>query len=75
MLVLLRDKRSHIAPIHIVSSFFFILFTCVTIDTTEQHRPPRNAVINIVLTEPANTVKTHDSENGADIIVSSRRRP
>lgn len=49
--------------------------TCVTIETTEQHSPPRNAVMNIVRTEPANTVNIHDNENGADIIVNKRRRP
>lgn len=51
------------------------VLTCVTIDTTEQHRPPKNAVMNMVRTEPANTVSIHDSENGADIMVSKRLRP
>lgn len=51
------------------------IITCVTIDTTEQHKPPKNAVINMVRTDPANTVNIHDNENGADIIVNKRRRP
>lgn len=40
-----------------------------------QQNPPRNAVANIVSTDLANTVNIHDSENGSDIIVKSRRRP
>lgn len=52
-----------------------MLLTCVTIDTTEQHNPPKNAVINIVRTDPANTVNIQDNEKGADIIVNNRLRP
>lgn len=40
-----------------------------------QQNPPRKAVANIVSTDLANTVNIHDSENGSDIIVKSRRRP
>lgn len=49
--------------------------TCVTIETIEQQNPPKNAVIYIVLTDSANTVKIHDKENGNDIKVNSLRRP
>lgn len=52
---------------------FFL--TCVTIETIEQQKPPRNAVANIVSTDFANTVRIHDKENGNDIIVNSLRRP
>lgn len=49
--------------------------TCVTIETIEQQKPPKNAVTHIVSTDLANTVKIQDNENGNDIIVNSRRRP
>lgn len=50
-------------------------FTCVTIVTIAQQKPPKNAVANIVSTDLANTVRIQDSENGNDITVNSRRRP
>lgn len=51
------------------------VLTCVTIDTIEQQKPPRNAVANMVVTDFAKTVMIQDNENGSDITVKIRRRP
>ena len=43
--------------------------------TIAQQKPPINAVMNIVSTDLANTVKIHDNENGKDIKAKTRLRP
>lgn len=49
--------------------------TWVTIETIAQQKPPIKAVMNIVSTDLANTVKIHDNENGKDIKARTRFRP
>lgn len=49
--------------------------TWVTIETIEQQNPAMKAVINIVSTDLAKTVKNHDSENGKDIKAKTLLRP
>lgn len=49
--------------------------TWVTIETIAQQKPPMKAVMNIVSTDLANTVKIHDNENGKDIKARTRLRP
>lgn len=43
--------------------------------TIEQQKPPMKAVMNIVSTDFAKTVKIHDNENGKDIRANTRLRP
>lgn len=50
-------------------------FTWVTIETIAQQKPPMKAVMNIVSTDFAKTVKIHESENGRDIKARTRLRP
>lgn len=52
-----------------------IVHTCVTMLTILQQNPATKAVMNIVSTDFANTVRNHDRENGKDIRANTRLRP